>query len=565
MENIILFIQNHPLIPLFLTLGLGFWLGKLRIKSFALGPVAATLIVGVVIGQLDISVPDIVKNVFFLFFLFSVGYGVGPQFFRAFRGNGIKIVAFALVAAFVSAGVVVVAAYFLNYGKGVAAGLYAGSQNASASLGLLSDTVKSMPIADMDREHILKLIPACYAATYVLGTVFTAWFLSTMAPRMIGGLKKVKSDIADIEQALDGADSNLGPGMIPARRPVVFRAYEATDKFYDVPRSPSEIRDYYAALNVRVVMVRARVSGVVTDPNPAIRISHGDHIVLGGRSDEMAALSSLPGPEVADSELLHFGAEKTPVTIASGNIDGMTLGELRSKDYMDRIAVSSLKRNGRSLPVKNNTELCGGDVLTIVGWPCDVAAASEKIGYADRDTNTTDMVFVGLGIAAGCILGALSIDINGISMALGMSVGALLSGLVLGWIRSRRPSFGHIPSSALWIFNNLGVNMFIAVLGLSAGGALASGLQEAGVAIVGIGLILTFVSIVINVFLAQRIFHFSTPDVLGCVAGARCSVASIGAICDALESDVPNLSFTITYAVANITLVFSSLIVLFLV
>lgn len=150
-------------------------------------------------------------------------------------------------------------------------------------------------------------------------------------------------------------------------------------------------------------------------------------------------------------------------------------------------------------------------------------------------------------------------------MALGMSVGALLSGLVLGWLRSRRPSFGHIPSSALWIFNNLGVNMFIAVLGLTAGGALASGLHEAGISIVGIGLLLTFLSIVVNVFLAHRIFRFSTPDVLGCVAGARCSVASIGAICDTLGSDVPNLSFTITYAVANITLVFSSLIVLFLV
>ncbi|MDE6511722.1 MAG: aspartate-alanine antiporter, partial [Muribaculaceae bacterium] len=144
-------------------------------------------------------------------------------------------------------------------------------------------------------------------------------------------------------------------------------------------------------------------------------------------------------------------------------------------------------------------------------------------------------------------------------------VGALFSGLVLGWLRSKRPSFGHIPSSALWILNNLGVNMFISVLGLSAGSALMAGLHEAGIAIVGIGLLLTFLSIVINVFIAHRLFRFSTPEVLGCVAGARCSVASIGAIQNALGSDVPNLSFTITYAVANITLVFSSLIVLFLI
>ena len=119
------FLQSHPLIPLFLTLGLGFWLGKLRFGSFSLGSVAATLIVGVIIGQLDIVIPDMVKTVFFLFFLFSVGYGVGPQFFRAFKGNGVKIVVFATVSAIVSAGVVVLAAEILDYCKGVAAGLFA--------------------------------------------------------------------------------------------------------------------------------------------------------------------------------------------------------------------------------------------------------------------------------------------------------------------------------------------------------------------------------------------------------------------------------------------------------
>ncbi len=565
MDTITLFLQNHPLIPLFVTLGLGFWMGKLRIRSFALGPVAATLIVGVIIGQMDIRIPDIVKNVFFLFFLFSVGYGVGPQFFRAFRSNGLKIVGFSILSALVSALVVVGASHLLGYSKGIAAGLFAGSQSASASLGLLSDTVKSMPIEDMDKAHILRLIPACYAATYVLGTVFTAWFLSTIAPKMIGGSKKILADVAEIEQTMDGEDSNLTPGMIPARRPVVFRAYKADDTFFDTPKSPAEIRDHFASEGVRVLFVRARIGGKIVDPKPEIRVSHGDCIVLGGRADEMAALPSPPGPEIADSELLHFGAEKTPVTVANRNVDGLTLRQLRSQPYMDRIAVASLKRNGLSLPVKNNTEICGGDVVTLVGWPCDVEAAAVKIGYADRDTNATDMVFVGLGIAVGCIVGALSLNINGMPMSLGMSVGALLSGLVLGWLRSRHPSFGHIPSSALWIFNNLGVNMFIAVLGLTAGGALASGLHEAGFAIVGVGLLLTFASVVISVFIAHKVFRFASYDVLGCVAGARCSVASIGAICDVLESDVPNLSFTVTYAVANITLVFSSLIVLFMV
>lgn len=133
-DTLISFLQTHPLIPVFLTLGFGFWLGKLRFGSFSLGPVAATLIVGVIIGQIDVEAHDIMKNVFFLFSLFSVCYGVGLQFFRAFRGDGVKIVIFAGVAALVSAGVVIGAAMIMGYSKGVAAGLFAGSQTASASL-----------------------------------------------------------------------------------------------------------------------------------------------------------------------------------------------------------------------------------------------------------------------------------------------------------------------------------------------------------------------------------------------------------------------------------------------
>ncbi len=552
------------LICLFVTLGVGFWLGRLRFGSFSLGPVAATLIVGVAVGQLNVEIPEMVKTIFFLLFLFSVGYGIGPQFFRAFRGDGWRIVGFAAVAALVSATLVVVAARILGYSQGVSAGLYAGSQNASAALGLLSDTVKSLPLSEAERAHTLKLIPACYAATYVLGTVFTAWFLSAMGPRMIGGLKKTLADVAEAEQTLAGADHALTPGLIPARRAVVYRAYEAEDEFFASPRSVADICSHYEQLGVRVVLVRARVGGQIVDPSPSLQISRGDHIVLGGQSAQMTTLPSPPGPEVADTELLNFAAERTPVTIATRDVDGQTLGALSSQPYMERIAIASVTRNGLSLPLKANLPLMGGDVVTLIGWPCDVSAAAGHIGYADRDTNATDMVFLGLGIAAGCLLGAISIRIHGIPMALGASVGALFSGLFLGWLRSKRPSFGHIPSSALWILNKLGVSMFIAVLGLQAGAVLLDGLREAGIAIVAVGLLLTALSLIINIIIARRLFRFSRPEVLGCVAGARCSVASIGAIEAALASDVPNLSFTITYAIANITLVFSALLPLLL-
>lgn len=563
MDWLISFLREHPLIPLFLTVGAGFWLGKVRFRSFSLGAVAATLIVGVIIGQLKITVPDMVKNIFFLFFLFSTGYSVGPQFFHSLKGSGRRQALFALVEALVCAGFVILAAMLAGYDNGIATGLFAGSQTASACLGMVSDTVREMPLDLSGKEYLLAIIPACYAVTYVFGTVGTAWFLSSVGPRLLGGLGKVKKDVAAIEQNLD-KDDTAGPGEIQARRPVVFRAYEASGDFFTVPRTIEEIETHINTPESRLLVERARVDGKIVNPTETLLISRGDHLVIAGRAESMVESHLSIGDEVPDPELLSFSAQKTPVTVSSKGA-GQCFGQLRKRDYMERVMVATLRRNGHKLPLLNDTELYPGDIITLVGWPRDVAAAAADIGYPDRQTVTTDMVFVGLGIALGCIIGALSISMEGIPMSLGASVGALISGIILGWVRTRRPTFGHIPQPVIWIFNNLGINMFIAVIGLTAGASFVYGLKTAGWSIFLVGAICTLLALVCNIFIARKVFRLSTPDTLGCVAGGRLCVAAIGAIRDTLQSDVPNLGFTITYAVANITLVFSSLIILFLV
>lgn len=563
METIFSFLRSHPLIPVFLTLGLGFWLGKFRIKGFSLGSIAATLIVGVVIGQLDIEIPDIVKNVFFLFFLFATGYSVGPQFIRAMSGPGLRQAAFAVVEALVCAGVIIGAALIMGYDNGVATGLYAGAQTASACLGMIGDTVRELAIDEERRKYLLMIIPACYAVTYMFGTVGTVWFLTSIAPKMLGGMKKVKEEVARIEGEMDNS-GHLAPGQIQAGRTVAFRGYEATSDLFDTPKSIAEIEDHFCKLGIIVFVERVRSGGTIYEPSGDLKIGKGDHLVMGGRREQILEIGTKIGPEVTDPALMNFGAEKTPVTVSSKGAAGLTFGELRAKDYMQRVMVASIKRNGLSLPIKSATELYPGDILTLVGWPGDVAAAASSIGYADRQTDSADMVFIGLGLAAGCIIGSLAIVIKEIPMSLGSSVGALVMGIILGWWRTKRPTFGRIPTAALWIFQNLGVNMFIAIIGLTAGASFIFGLQKAGWLIFLVGAICTLLGLAINVLIARKVFRFSIPETLGCVAGGRCSVASIGAITETLQSDVPNLGFTITYAVANISLVFASLLVLFL-
>lgn len=562
LEYIISIIRNNPVIPIFLTLGLGFWVGRLKYKSFTLGPVAATLIIGVIIGQLDIEIPSIVKSLFFMLFLFTIGYSVGPQFFRSLKGKGLKQVGFAVLEAVVCAGTVILASKIMGYDMGTACGLFAGSQTASGSLGVTTDTIRSMMMPDEAKNQAQNMIPIAYAVTYIFGTIGSAWILSNMGPWLLGGMAKVKAETARIEAEMDNNDFIPEDGQIDANRPVAFRAYKAESEIFDVPRSMHYVEQMFARKNIRLFVERMRINGKVVDPNPKVMIHKGDSIVLSGRREVIVEEGAIIGPEVADTELLSFGAENLPVTVSKNGAAGMTFDEIRRQPFMNGVIIKTMTRNGVSLPALSKTEIQRGDVLTLVGLPSKVTVAAENIGYPDRQSNMTDMTFLGIGIALGCFIGALSFMVDGIPVSLSTSGGALFSGLFLGWLRSRKPTCGYIPPQVSWLFDKLGLNMFIAVVGLSSGTNFISGIQSVGISLFVVGVIATIIPLVLMIFIGHGIFKFGRAETLGCVAGSRCGVASIGAIQDAIGSNLPAIGYTVTYAVANFVLVFSSLLVI---
>lgn len=561
-DYIVSIIRDNPVIPIFLTLGLGFWIGHLKYKSFSLGPVAATLIVGVIIGQLGIEIPSIVKSLFFMLFLFTIGYSVGPQFFRSLRGKGLKQVGFAVLEALVCAGTVILASKIMGYDMGTACGLFAGSQTASGSLGVTTDTIRSMMMPDDAKHAATSMIPVAYAVTYIFGTIGSAWILSNVGPWLLGGMRKVKSETARIEAEMDDQDFQPEDGQIDANRPVAFRAYRAESDMFDTPRTMAYVEQMFADKNVRLFVERLRIKGKICDPNPKLVISKGDSIVLSGRREVIVEEGTVLGPEIADTELLSFGAENLPVTVSKNGASGMTFDEIRRQPYMNGVIIKTMTRNGVSLPALAKTEIQRGDVLTLVGLPSKVTVAADNIGYPDRQSNMTDMTFLGIGIALGCFIGALSFMVDGIPVSLSTSGGALFSGLFLGWLRSRKPTCGYIPPQVSWLFDKLGLNMFIAVIGLSSGATFISGIQSVGISLFVVGIIATLVPLVVMTLVGHKIFKFGRAETLGCVAGGRCGVASIGAIQDAIGSNLPAIGYTVTYAVANFVLVFSSLLVI---
>ncbi|MDE5594618.1 MAG: aspartate-alanine antiporter, partial [Muribaculaceae bacterium] len=551
-------LRDNPAIAIFLTLGLGFLIGKLKYKTFSLGTVTSVLLVGVLVGQLDIPVPGPLKQVFFLLFLFAIGYSVGPQFFASLRGSGLKQVLFAVVMCAVVLVSTFVVAKLFHYNVGEAAGLFAGAQTMSAVIGVAGDTINTLGASAADKKAWVDIIPVAYAVTYIFGTIGSAWILGSLGPMLLGGLKKVKQQTEDLERSMNQDSDSADPAVINAWRPVVYRAYHVEGSMFESPQTVKDIEDFLGKQGRRLFIERVRSGAdITTKPASDFAIKKGDDVVISGRREFVIEDEAWLGKEISDAALLSFPIERIPVMVASKYVVGATVAEFRSSPRTYGVTIDSIKRGGVEIPVTSSTRLQRGDILTISGLVSDVNAAASYIGYADKPTTASDMVFVGLGIAIGALIGAIAIKIGGIPVSLSTSGGALIAGLVLGWLRSKHPNFGHIPDPAVWVFNNVGLNMFIAVVGISAGPTFISGLQQVGWQLLVAGILATSLPLIIGIILGDKVFKFHPAITLGCVAGSRTTTAALGAIQDSLQSTVPAMGYTVTYAIGNTLLILS--------
>lgn len=564
MEWVIHLLRQHSELAIFLTIAAGFWIGKIKVGQFSLGIVTSVLLVGVLVGQLNITIEEPVKSVFFLLFLFAIGYKVGPQFFRGLKKDGLPQVGFAVLMCVGCLVITWILALIMGYNAGEAAGLLAGAQTISAVIGVADDTINGLNISTEQKNNMINIIPVAYAVTYIYGTAGSAWVLSSLGPKMLGGLEKVKAACKELEAKMGTSEADE-PGFEHARRPVVFRAYTIENDWFGNGKTVEQLESYFISQGKRLFVERMRHNHtIINEILPGQLLQKGDEVVLSGRREFAIGEEDWIGEEVIDPQLLDFPVEVLPVMIHKKPYANRKLEFIRKQPFMHGVSVRRIKRAGIDIPVFAQTMVDSGDTLELVGLKKEVETAAKQLGYIDRPTNATDMVFVGIGILIGGIIGALAIHIGGVPISLSTSGGALIAGLVFGWLRSKHPTFGQIPESSLWVLNNVGLNMFIAVVGISAGPSFIQGLKEVGPMLFIIGILATSLPLLLGLILARYVFHFHPALALGCTAGARTTTAALGAIQEAVGSETPSLGYTVTYAVGNTLLIIWGVVIVLL-
>ena len=553
-------LRSYPELAIFLTLGIGYWVGGLKLGKFSLGTVTGVLLTGVVVGQMDITISAQVKSVFFIMFLFAVGYGVGPQFVRGIATDGLPQALFGVVISVLCLLCAYIAIKVQGYGVGFGAGLYAGATTISASIGLATDAINGLGKAADETKALLGHIPVAYAITYLWGTVGTGVILSMIGPRLLG--IDLAKECARYEQEMSGGlPADAGQ---TAWHQVEMRAFEVRKDSRAAGMSVGDAEKSYEKGRAFVEGIRRQ--GKTIDFEESTVLQEGDVVAVSARRDVLVELSN-DSHEVEDRELLQVPAEKVDVVVTRKERAGKTIMELAKSKFARGVYLTKITRGATSvdIPIMPKTQIDRGDILTIIGTRKHTDAVVADLGYADRPTEATDMVWVGIAILLGGLVGAVTVPISGIPVTLSTSGGALIAGILLGWLRGVHPTFGRVPSGALWMMNSVGLNVFIAIVGISSGPTFIAGLKEAGFSIFFWGIFVTSVPMLLAPLIGKYIFKFDPAINLGCCGGARTSTASVAMVGDVAKSNVPMLGYTVPYAVSNTLLTLWGLVIVLMV
>ncbi|MCG8545980.1 MAG: aspartate-alanine antiporter [Alphaproteobacteria bacterium] len=541
-----------PLLALFITVALGYFVGKFKVGRFVLGGIAGTLLVGVAIGQLDIKLDNSIKSIFFALFIYAVGYQGGPQFFQALNRRTLNELASAFVMCLVGLLCVLAAAWIFNLDRGTAAGLAAGGLTQSAIIGTAGDAIAKLNVSPELVKTMQTNVAVGYAVCYIFGSlgpiIMVTWFFPTVMKW------DIRAEALKLAKQLSGGHAELEPGQFNAAKRIDTRLYRVLADSKAVGMTALQIDK---ALSDAAVEALIR-DGATLELTGDITVQTGDLVAATGRVEAMESTADFFGPEIEPPPGFQLVEANREIILTNRALSGHTIHEIH--DHVDvetrhGVFVTKIKRMGRDLPLLPKLALQKGDELHLTGSPKDLDRVQSKIGYEITAAAITDFVFFGIGMTIGILIGMIEFRIAGVPVTVGTGGGCLLSGLLFGWLRSTHPRFAALPTGASNFLRDFGLAVFVAVVGITAGPQALVTIKEFGLTLFFLGVAVTIVPQVVVFYFSYYVLRIRNPiEALGCLIGGRSANPGFAALLDKAGNATPVVSFTVTYAVANVFL-----------
>ncbi len=522
----------------FTILALGYLVGKLGFGEFRLGAVAGVLFVGLFFGHNGFEIGPAAQTFGFSIFIFAVGYEAGPQFFQVMRTDGLRYLSLALVVAVTGVSLTLMLVRAFNFEPGISAGLLGGAMTTTPTLAAAQEALRSGNVLPPDGFPVQQAIDnagAAYAITYLFGVIGLILLLRIL-PRLLN------IDLPAQAAALKVSGTSLGQqakNMVPR----TYRVLSDGDSVREVEDNAGRLR-----------IMQVRRNNELLEFELTTRLERGDEMLVLGTPGAFVSLPTGRFTETPDVANFNTKLESVRVIIENTALAGRSLSELRAHRGPAGIFILDIRRTGVELPLESDVVLQKGDVVRFLGNELAVKRAISMAGHAERDVDETDLLSVAIGIGVGILIGSLTVSIAGVSIGLGSAGGLLVSGLVVGYLYSSAPRFGRIPDAALSLLKELGLLMFMTVVGISAGGQVVETLFSAGLPLILCGIVLTVTPVFVAYVFGTQVLGLNPALLLGGIAGSMTSGAALKVVQDIAKSPIPAIGYTSAYTFANVFL-----------
>ncbi|MCU4377666.1 aspartate-alanine antiporter [Acinetobacter haemolyticus] len=542
-------LRHSPEILLFLSLAIGFWIGQFQFGKFQFGGVAGSLLVAVLLSLLGVPIDNGVKAILFALFIYAVGFESGPQFFKSLGPESIKEILLAVFMAVTGLITVLIMAKLFNLDKGLAAGMAAGGMTQSAIIGTAGDALSRLDLPLQEIQRLQANVAIGYAVTYIFGSLGAIIVCVNILPRFMG--REIRDDALKAQsEKLKGA-FELAPGQELAMPEIVGRIYKVE---HIDGQKVSELESKVSGITLE----RLKRKNQLVDIRPDTILQTDDIVLVIGRRAAVIQVADLIGTELQSSQGMEMIMDTTDIILTNTKYTNRSLGDIKTNtpsDLKHGIYVLGIQRNGEQQSLNDETILKQGDRITVYGTESDLKRLIKEGGQALPESLKTDWIFHGAGLVVGLLIGLIVVRIGGVPLTLGAGGGALLSGLIFGWLRSRHQVHGNMPAAASQLLKDLGLAGFVAAVGLQSGLQAIQTIKESGLSLFMIGVVVTLVPLILSMFFARYVLKYTNVAVMaGAISGARSANPAFGGVLDKAGNSIPTVPFAITYALANVFL-----------
>ncbi len=514
---------HNQIFLLLLIIVLGELLGKIRLGGISLGP-SAIIFVALAFGHFGVTLPAGVQVIGLAMFIYAVGLQAGPGFISSFRTHGLAMALTVIVMVVTGTLVTYACCKLFGFDAGTGAGILSGAMTSTPSL------ATAVEVLGADRA------PAAYGVTYGFGVIGVALFIKLL-PRLL------RIDLVTEEQ-------QLGDELKSVNSPISFRHMEVTNPNLFGKRVDAIFLKQIAAVTITRLLPAGADEPILVGADTLLH--QGDRIRVVGRNPDLDKLELFIGRTVTGEIAFDRILTKKSIVISKRRFVGTTLGYFNFREIFN-VQIARITRSGIDLVPDVNTRLHLGDVLHTVGDERALRNISRMLGNDLKSTYDISLLPILVGLLFGFLLGRLTIPLPLVGpLTLGTTGGTLLAGLVLGALYQTGPLIWDVPHAGNRLIRDLGLALFMAAVGTSAGTSFIPTLQERGLSLLFSGVLVTLLPIAVGAAVGLWLLRVRFLRLLGVLVGGMTSASGLASAGSLSSSNYAPAAYATVYPVALI-------------